>query len=221
MNKFPRPANLPASNHFATRHRADLEAEARYLYSRLAIVPAFAKAVDFVTNRAQALRSSYRGFIAPWWFVAAIHNLEGGQDLRNQILNGQEWDRVTTIVPKGKGPFASFRESTEFALKDFSSPEGYPGLPLDKLDWNDPGEVAFALEAWNGFGYRLPIAAATTPPNADPYLWSGGVLDDGSPVYMKGKLVSDNTFDPEAVSEQVGGMVFLKALEASGEKVFS
>ena len=72
-------------------------------------------------------------------------------------------------------------------------------------DWSLPG-VLYQLEKYNGFGYR-PLGIPS------PYLWSF------SNHYTRGKFTSDNHFDPNAVSQQVGAAAILHRmmdLDASG-----
>ena len=41
----------------------------------------------------------------PWYFIGLCHDREFGFDLNTYLGNGQPLNRVTTIVPKGRGPF--------------------------------------------------------------------------------------------------------------------
>lgn len=42
----------------------------------------------------------------PWWFVGLCHYRESNFNFDTYLGNGQSLARVTTIVPKGRGPFA-------------------------------------------------------------------------------------------------------------------
>ena len=73
----------------------------------------------------------------------------------------------------------------------------------DKIgDWSIPIAL-FLFEKYNGMGYR----ALHVP---SPYLWSF------SDRYTSGKFVADHQFDPNAVSQQCGAAVMLKALDVLG-----
>lgn len=41
----------------------------------------------------------------PYYFIGLCHDRESNFDLNTYLGNGQALDRVTTIVPKGRGPF--------------------------------------------------------------------------------------------------------------------
>ena len=124
----------------------------------------------------------------PWEFIGLLHLMEAGCNTRRQILNGQHFDAVTTIVPVGRGPWDTWEDS---ALEALAKLRGMPGTP---------GMIAMELERWNGTGYAKRGVDS-------PYLWSG--TNHGLGV---GKFISDGKYDPGAVSEQVGAMVVLRRL---------
>jgi len=74
---------------------------------------------------------------------------------------------------------------------------------LDTINNWSTGRMLHLLESFNGFGYR-PFKVPT------PYLWSF------SNLYEKGKYVRDGEYDPNAVSQQCGAAVILKAGRNSG-----
>lgn len=130
----------------------------------------------------------------PWYFVGIIHNMECGLDFGKHLHNGDSLSHRTHLVPAGRPktgePPFTFDESANDALLM----KGY-----DKVtDWSF-GSVAYLLVQYNGLGYEMRGIA-------NPYLWSG------SSHYVKGKFVADHVFDADAVSEQVGAMLLVKAL---------
>ena len=131
----------------------------------------------------------------PWWFVAVLHSRESSFNFNTYLGNGQALNRVTTIVPKGRGPFASFVEGAVDALRL----EGFVGA----RDWGI-AKTMFRLEKYNGFGYRGRGVSS-------PYLWSGSNVY-GPPEQRGGKFVSDGSFDPGTVDSQLGAAVILKAM---------
>lgn len=143
-------------------------------------------------NKPAYFNAAHKTGIA-WGFFAATHWLEASCNPACQILNGQRWDTVTTIVPKGKGPFANWEEAALYAVR-------YMNLTTEKADTLE--ELLHILEAYNGMGYQLHGINS-------PYLCSGTNL------YSKGKYVSDGNYDPNAISAQVGCIPLLKALVAS------
>lgn len=133
----------------------------------------------------------------PWFVLGLLHLREAGpQDVGRWLCclhNGEKiigTGRKTAIVPKGVGPFTTFKAAALDAVRR----EG-----LDKIDWAKDGVayVAFASETFNGFGYRnhgIP----------SPYLWGG------SSVQRSGKYVSDGVFSATAMDPQIGTMTLLK-----------
>lgn len=125
----------------------------------------------------------------PWEFVAIVHLREAGASDVGRwqcvLHNGERivgTPRVTHLVPKGRGPFATFEAAAIDALRS-------EGL-LAPREWSAE-RMLFHLEPYNGWGYRnkgLP----------SPYIWSG------TQFYSRGKYVRDGEFDPNAVDQQVG-----------------
>lgn len=114
--------------------------------------------------------------------IAVIHEREGSGSFATYLGNGQVWNKRTTIVPVGRGPWASFEEAAIDALT-------FEGL--HKItDWTIE-RALFVLESYNGMGYR----SRNIP---SPYLWSG------TSVQRPGKFVRDGQFDPTVVDVQPG-----------------
>ncbi|EJN14581.1 hypothetical protein PMI42_01871 [Bradyrhizobium sp. YR681] len=131
----------------------------------------------------------------PWWFVALLHSRESSFNFNTYLGNGQALNRVTTIVPQGRGPFASFADGAVDALRL----EGFVGA----RDWGI-AKTLFRLEKYNGFGYRGRGVNS-------PYLWSGSSIY-GPPEQKGGKFTSDGSFDSGEVDRQLGTAVILKAM---------
>src|SRR5262245_27153532 len=53
----------------------------------------------------------------PWPMIAVLHLRESNADFGTYLGNGQSLKKKTTIVPKGRGPFKSFKEGAIDALK--------------------------------------------------------------------------------------------------------
>lgn len=123
-----------------------------------------------------------------WKVVAIIHELESSSNFSCQLLNGQRWDRKTTIVPKNLGPWKSWEESCIYAFRH-----------LKNREWTIE-EMLKTLEEWNGLGYYYKGVHS-------PYLWSGS--NHGVGV---GKYVADGKYSKTAVSKQIGGAVLLRKL---------
>lgn len=214
-----RPADLPASNHYASNHpsqdRAKLEAEYRYLWSiagpkdeRWKMASQEAASWMF-THKAQFQEVELLTSI-PWAVVAVINIMEMGMNFDGTILNGDPWNKVTRHYPSGKGPWKSWREAAVLGLMAEAS-----GWNFNLKTWNwDVGGVFFFCEAYNGFNERMEIGSKISPANAPPYIYSG------TQFYSSGKKIEvlgpdgkyHGDFDVNKVSDQCGVMLMLKAL---------
>lgn len=117
-----------------------------------------------------------------WPHVAVLHRRESDSDFNTYLGNGEPLNRVTRLVPKGRGPFSSFLAG---AIDAF----GVDGL--DKvIDWRLE-KILYYCEIFNGLGYEgkgLP----------SPYIWGG------TNQQRPGKYVSDGVFDPNVMDTQPG-----------------
>ena len=128
----------------------------------------------------------------PAELIAAIHWRESGCNFDTYLQNGDPLGQPTTHVPAGIY-CETWEESAIKAMQD-------QGYPVDKNDISSYYEFA---ERYNGLGYReqgLP----------SPYVWSG------TNNYECGRYVADGEFDPNAVDNQLGVAVMLKALMTEG-----
>ena len=216
-------ALLVPPNHFKSTNRLVLAPEYRQYADTCTIVPSFEAPASAAVAKALAQRASLydpasQASGVPWWVIACLHHMECDGNPLGGIDNGDPWNAPTVHVPAGRGPYGSFAEEAADALAQYQKPENW-GISFTGKNWSDPGWTYFFFETWNGLGARMSLGGNTTPPYACPYIYNG-VEVNGQALYLKGKEVRDNVFDPNAVSAQVGCMAFMKALEAAGEKVF-
>lgn len=155
-----------------------------------------------VAGRLVAAKPRYQAVEAktgvPWFVTAVIHQRESSQNWKGSLAQGDPWDRVSTHVPRGRGPFSSWEEAAIDALVKCG-----PYASKWK-DWS-PGGAMTLLELYNGLGY-------SNKGRPSPYVWSG------TDQYAKGKYVADGLYDPEAVDKQLGcaGLILaMKALDPS------
>ncbi len=128
----------------------------------------------------------------PWWAIAVIHMRESSQNWMRSLAQGDPWDKASTHVPAGRGPFNSWEEAAIDALVNCG-----PYLAR-KTDWSTGAALA-NLELYNGAGYvnrGLP----------SPYLWAG------TDQYKSGKYVADGKFDQNVVDVQPGCAGLLMAM---------
>ncbi len=128
----------------------------------------------------------------PWYVVAVIHEREASQRWDASIAQGDPWNRVSTHVPRGRGPFTSWEAAAIDALTNCA-----PYAARWK-DWS-PGGTLTLLEQYNGLGY----ANMGRP---SPYIWAG------TDQYARGKYVADGKYDPSAVDSQPGCAGLLLAI---------
>ena len=149
-----------------------------------------------LVNKDAYLAASKRTNGIAWGFFACTHWLEASCNPGCQILNGQSWKQVTTLEPKGRGPWDSWEDAA------------LDGIAYQKVTPEETStlqKLLRRLEQWNGFGYRnLGVDS--------PYLWSG--TNHGVGV---GKYVRDGVYDRNAVSAQVGCAPILARLIAMEE----
>lgn len=127
----------------------------------------------------------------PWWVIGCVHMMEAGGNFQGCFHNGEAiigTGRKTTLVPKGRGPFATWEESVVDALQLVEVPK----------TWTIESALMF-FEKYNGTGYLK-----YHPEVLSPYLWSGTMH------YEKGKYVSDGKFDKYAVSKHSGCAAMIK-----------
>lgn len=120
----------------------------------------------------------------PWFVVAVIHEREASQNFRSQLGQGDPLNAVSRHVPKGRGPFKTFKEGAVDALVN-CAPKA-----ARWTDWSIGG-ILTILEEYNGLGY----ASMGRP---SPYDWAG------TNQYVTGKYTGDGHFDINAVDSQLG-----------------
>ena len=138
----------------------------------------------------------------PWFVIAVIHMRESSQSFSGVLHNGERiigTNRQTKLVPKGRGPFATWEDAAVDALVNC-----HPYAASNK-DWSVGGTLLL-LEQYNGLGYAnkgLP----------SPYVWAG------TNQYVKGKYVADGKFDPNTVDPQPGCAGMIRAIMSADQSV--
>lgn len=147
-----------------------------------------------VAKRLVAAKARYQAVEAktgvPWWWIAAVHEREASQSWGASLAQGDPWNRVSTHVPRGRGPFSSWEAAAIDALQ-------LDGVSRVK-DWRLEKAVYY-WELYNGWGYSnkgLP----------SPYVWGA------TSVQRPGKYVSDGVWSSTAVDKQLGTAAMLKAM---------
>ncbi|TYL83970.1 peptidoglycan-binding protein [Bradyrhizobium cytisi] len=138
----------------------------------------------------------------PWYFVALCHYRESNFDFDTYLGNGETLKRVTCLVPKGRGPFASFVDGAVDALRI----QHFVGTQ----DWCI-ARTLYRLECFNGLGYHAKGVNS-------PYLYGGSTLY-GPTEANAGKFVADHVFDPNHVDSQLGTAVILHAMMSQDSSI--
>jgi lysozyme family protein len=174
---------------------AELKQEFRDRWRAMVVIPA--RSAEFNATAARLYRNiaTYRQVEkltgVPAVVVMVIHSRECDGNMAGYLGNGQPWSRVTTEVPAGRGPFASFVDGAVDALH-------YDGL-ANITDWSIE-RALYSFEAYNGEGYRQYHNEAS------PYVWGG------TNQQTVGKYVSDGQFDPNVMDSQPGCAPLMAAL---------
>ena len=176
------------------------------LFARAAIRPEHQFEIDAVVTRifdphnlAQYQEVEARIGV-PAYVVGIIHSLEASLSFTTHLHNGDPLTAQTVHVPAGRPPTGN----PPFRWLD-SAIDALTVHDLDKwTNWTISG-IAYVLERYNGFGYRL-----NHPQVKSPYLWSF------TTIYTAGRYVADGQFSATSVSRQCGGMALLKRMIERG-----
>lgn len=168
------------------------------LWARMAPRPECATLINRTARRLIGHKAQYQVVEAstgvPWFVIAALHERESGADFATYLGNGEPLDRVTRLVPRGRGPFASWEAGAVDALT-------LDGL-TQVTGWNAE-RACYEIEKFNGFGYRNPSRDIPSP-----YLWGG------TNIQKPGKFVADGRFDPRETDQQLGAIAVMREIMA-------
>lgn len=181
-------------------------------WSLMSIVPGLVSIINKVSQRLSAPTAKARYMEVskstgvPWEVIAVIHERESGQDWDTSLAQGDPWDRPSTHVPRGRGPFSSWAEAAIDALIVCPPKAG------SWHDWSIGGTLTL-LEQYNGLGYANgPVDHRVDPPTKypsqpSPYIWAG------TNQYAHGKYIADGVFDQNHIDKQLGCAALLKTME--------
>lgn len=137
----------------------------------------------------------------PWFVIGCLHMRESNADFNRWLHNGdpmrnKQGRPIKTVhVPPGRppNPDVTWEQGAYDALVTVQH--------LDRIKEWGPDHVAYALEDFNGWGYRHPKRNIPSP-----YLWGG------TSVQKRGKFIRDGEYDANTMDTQLGGMAVLKQL---------
>lgn len=130
-------------------------------------------------------RAVQRATGVPWYFIGALHMRESSCNFEGVLHNGEQiigTGRVTSLEPKGRGPFADWASAAIDALKlkDMHRVQSWP-----------VARMLYQAEVFNGLGY---VGKGTN----SPYVWAGTNHE------QPGKYIADHVWDPNADDKQLG-----------------
>lgn len=134
----------------------------------------------------------------PAVLLATLFEREASSDFTKALGQGDRWDRVSVNVPRGKGPFKSWKAAAIYYVH-------YDHLDDATAAWSLP-YCCWKGEIWNGFGPR-------NHGRPTGYLWAGTTIYD-PPKGPGGKYVSDGVWSGSTVDQQLGIIpVILRMIE--------
>ncbi len=163
------------------------------------------RTVDRLLENISRYRTVSQNSGVPWFFIAAIHNMESGQDFTCHLHNGDPLSDRTVHVPAGRP-----RRGTPPFTWEESAADALAMRRLDRVTEWTLERTLYELEGYNGWGYRL-----YHPYVLSPYLWSF------SNHYTSGKYTADGRWSETARSKQCGAAVIIRRLEERGEIHFA
>lgn len=131
----------------------------------------------------------------PEKLIFALHYRESSLSFAGVLHNGENilgTGRKTSLVPRGRGPFATWGEAAIDALLLKKS--------IFPSEWTFETMCEFA-ERFNGLGYRKRGELS-------PYVWAGTSKHDET-----GKYVSDGKYSSTAIEKQLGIAALLLGLD--------
>lgn len=178
---------------------ADLAPEYTRRFLQLMPEAGRVKEIDATIARIMAFKTRYESVAnklprPPWYVIALIHMREADLNFHCHLHNGDPLTARTVHEPPGRpltgAPIFRWEDSAWDALR-------YDHL--DKLPYGSIADICWALEDYNGWGYRGHQCPA-------PYLWAA------SDQYARGKFVADGVFNTVAVDGQLGAITVLKRM---------
>ncbi len=156
---------------------------ARMVITRAGEVDAVArKLLRYVDQGRYAEVSAATGIPQIW--MATLFEREASSDFSRNPAQGDRWDRVSTHVPRGRGPFPNWTA----AARDAYHIDGTDRVGAENWTW---ARACYEGEVFNGMGYRAHGIHS-------PYLWAG------TNNYTSGKYVADGVWSSSAVDQQLG-----------------
>ena len=180
------------------------------LYNKMKLRPQWESELNKICERILKHRQRYEYVEqktgVPWWWVAAIHNMESGGNWNCHLHNGDSLKARTVRVPSGR-PVNDPEKGWEVGYTWEES--AIDAIQMKKFDnVNDKSLPAWLWRShiYNGFGNVNYVGDFGSSYLYTPYIWSG------SNIYQSGKFIRDGVFDKTAISQQIGVAPIIKNL---------
>jgi len=166
-----------------------LKPEYTQLLALMVVRPECRDRVDQVAQKILASRAKFDEVTeingVPLVFMGPSFYREASLDFNLSPAQGDSWRKVSTHVPKGRGPFRNWPA----AAVDAYHLNGLDGIGAKNWTWE---LICYYGEIFNGMGYR------DFHHMHSPYLWGG------TNIQTAGKYTSDGLFDHEEMDTQLG-----------------
>lgn len=142
----------------------------------------------------------------PWWWIAAIHNMESSGNWNCHLHNGDPLKARTVRVPSGRPLDEPEKGWTVGYTWEESAIDAIKIKKFDDVKDKSLPAWLWRSHLYNGFGNVNYVGDLGSSYLYTPYLWSG------TNIYKSGKFVQDGLFDSKAISQQVGVAPIIKNL---------
>ncbi len=92
-----------------------------HCWNVMKISPHYEALFNHVARQLVASKTRYQAVSAetavPWAFIAVVHEREASQSWAANLAQGDPWDKISVHVPRGRGPFPSWKDAAIDALE--------------------------------------------------------------------------------------------------------
>ena len=148
---------------------------------------------EYAINHKLLYQEAEKACGLPWAMIAVIHRREGNANFGTYLGNGQSLEMVTTIEPRGRGPFPGPNGFINGCV-DAVKVEGWGSV----IDWRLE-KVLYYMLLFNGVGSEAWGAPSS-------YIWGG------TNIQVPGKWVRDGVWDSHFIDPQPGSAPLLATI---------
>ena len=155
--------------------------------------PRVISACKKIVSHKSRYETAQRSTGVPWYMIGCLHMRESSLNFTTQLAQGDPLNRVSTHVPAGRGPFATWEAGARDALVVL---KGYNRV----IDWRLE-KILYYCENYNGWGYwryhnMIP----------SPYVWGA------TSIQRPGKYIADGQWSSTAWDTQIGCAIMIRVI---------